>query len=201
VGAPAKTPTYPGNLRAEPPAVRGDALTAARPSSVEAPTTAGAVDGSGPATGALVRAAAHAARSSIGPLTESARRAAQSFRYGDFPAAHHELTQTVSTLRTLALVTGMLTVTPGIDAGQKASADPLLPCLSSSLDQLTACRQQLDWDGVAQVLERDIPALLCEWSAVLAAIHEAASESPTRSWLSASADCPLVPLSAASEVQ
>jgi hypothetical protein len=176
-----------------------DNLTVGRPTGVDAPTAQHTADEDLAAPRAVISAAAHAALSSIGPLTESARRSAESFRGGDLAGAHYQLTHTVSTLRTLALVTGMLTVTPGIGTVMKAEGDAVLSCLSATLDQLTACRERFDWEGVADVLERDIPALLCEWAAVLSAVQHAI-RTPTRSLHSTSGRL-LASVPAASEVQ
>jgi hypothetical protein len=127
----------------------------------------------------MVKAAAQAAQDNVNLVAESLHRAADAFRVGDVRSGRRELVQIATALRTLALVTRMLTSSDDQDAANHVSAQVLFTCLRATLAVLQRRQRGGDWPAVADLLDGDLASILEQWATVLASIRDRACAAGT----------------------
>jgi hypothetical protein len=131
----------------------------------------------------MIAAAVQSALDGLQPISEAARTTADLFRQHDLPAAHAALAELVTTLQTLASLTGAVANADSArGADQPALTDyssTFLTRVGQSLESLITAATGEDWISVADVLEYEIAEELPRWQDVLHTIGRAnAAPSP-----------------------
>lgn len=115
----------------------------------------------------LLHESAQAAYDSIAPLRNAVRRIADRLRAGNSRTPVRDLPALTASVQTLTSVTAMLAGARESVGSHRTDFDALVVRLCAVVDAIISRQSQVDWVGVADVLDTELAPTLGAWASVV----------------------------------